>query len=292
MELGGCSPVDYRRIRLCTPRNESGFVKSAMAEGIHVLWDELADFNASESRAASKHLMTILARRFDLLNVTWAGAVRLTKGERAQSDNVMRRWRVAAAQSLLPYVPPPHRIYDFPESDSSMDIPLRDLGRFRNYTFRHELPAEWFESPFFRQHFGDHDIKDATFVGFPINADCESHFGFWADRALEAETIALIAYALRGIKWFHRRLMLSHGLMLASSPLTPTEHRVTQLLLTDASEKRIAHELGLAESTTHQHVVTIYRKFGVRSRLGLMSLWFNRPPHGCKSMTDKSGEPA
>ena len=258
-------------------------MKSVSPEEVHDLWDELADFDASEFKAASRHLITVLAERFSLLNVTWAGAVRLTAGERAQSDDVMRRWRVAATQSLHPYVPPPHRIYDRPESDPSMDIPLRDLGRFRNYTFRHELPAAWFESPFFQRHYGVHGIKDATFVGFPINADGESHFGFWADRILEDETVALIAYALRGLKWFHRRLMLSHGLMLASSPLTPTEHLVTRLLLTDASEKQIALQLGLATSTTHQHVVTIYRKFGVHSRVGLMSLWLNRPPHARKS---------
>jgi len=265
---------------------------SMSPEEIHNLWDELADFAATEFKAASRRLMIVLAERFGLLNVTWAGAVRLTRGERAQSNDVMRRWRVATTQSLLPYIPPPHRIYDHPEDDPSMDIPLRDLGRFRNYTFRHELPAAWFESPFFRQHYGDHGIKDATFVGFPINADCESHFGFWADRALEDEAIAFIAYALRGIKWFHRRMMLSHGLMVASSPLTPTEHQVTQLLLTDATEKHIALQLGLAESTTHQHVVTIYRKFGVRSRVALMNLWLNRPPNARKTASGKSKEPA
>jgi len=267
-------------------------VDSGFVEDIHALWDELADFDAGDVEAAAKHLMAVLAARANVLNITWAGAVRLTGGERAQSDDVMWRWRVATVKSLLPYVPPPHRIYDGPESDPSMDIPLRDLGSFRSYTFRHELPAEWFESPFFQRHYGDHGIQDAAFVAFPLNADCESHFGFWADRVLEEETIALITYALRGIKWFHRRLMLSHGLMLASSSLTPAEHRVTGMLLTDASEKRIAYQLGLAESTTHQHVVTIYRKFGVRSRVELMSLWLNRPPSARKTAPDTSKEPA
>jgi len=65
---------------------------------------------------------------------------------------------------------------------------------------------------------------------------------------------------------------------MASSPLTPTEHRVLRLLLTGAPEKRIADQLGLAVSTTHQHVVAIFRKFGVRSRAGLMSLWLNQAP--------------
>lgn len=70
--------------------------------------------------------------------------------------------------------------------------------------------------------------------------------------------------------------MLSQGLLMADTPLTPTEQRVLQLLLTEASEKSIAFQLGIAASTAHQHVVCIFRKFGVRSRVGLMSLWLNR----------------
>ncbi len=250
----------------------------ADTEAIHSLWDELSDFAPDQSEAATRRLMTFWAGRDGILNATWAGAVRLTSGERAGSEDVMRRWRVAAVRSLRSHIPPPHRIWDQPESDPSFDIPLRDLGRFRSYSFRRELPEPWFDSPFYHRHYGDHGIQDAVFVAFPLNQDCESHFGFYADRSLSDAAIARFTYALRGIKWFHRHLMLSHGLTMASSPLTPTEHRVLRLLLTGAPEKRIADQLGLAVSTTHQHVVAIFRKFGVRSRAGLMSLWLNQAP--------------
>lgn len=244
----------------------------------HALWDELADFGVSRCDAALNRLMSTLAERGDFLNVTWAGAVRLSQGKRAESPDVMQRWRVAAAHSLEGRIPPPHRVWDQMETDPSMEIPLRDLGRFRTYSFRRDLPEAWFHSPFYREHYGSHGVEDAMFVGFPLNSDCESHFGFWSGRVLDDQTLARVAYALRGLKWFHRRLMLSRGLFLASSPLTPTEQKVTHLLLTDASEKQIAHQLKLAESTVHQYVVAIYRKFGVRSRVGLMSLWLNRRP--------------
>ena len=89
--------------------------------------------------------------------------------------------------------------------------------------------------------------------------------------------IALLAYALRGIKWFHRQVMLTSGPLVARAPLTPTERKVLGLLLTKAPEKRIAEQLGLAVSTTHQHVVALFRKFGVRSRAELMSLWLSGP---------------
>lgn len=244
---------------------------------IHTLWDELADFDVAQSEVSNIRLMRALADQANVWNVTWAGAVRLTSGERAASDDVMRRWRVAAVQSLHTPIPPPHRIFEQRENDPSMDIPLRDLGRFRHYTFRRELPPAWFESAFYRQNYGEHGIVDAAFVAFPVNDSCESHFGFWAREPLTERAVALVAYALRGIKWFHRRLMLSHGLLLANAPLTPTERKVLHLLLTNVDEKQIAEQLGLAASTTHHHILAIFRKFGVRSRSALIGLWLNRP---------------
>lgn len=55
--------------------------------------------------------------------------------------------------------------------------------------------------------------------------------------------------------------------------LAPHESKVLQLLLTEAAEKQIAEQLGLATSTTHSYITSVYRKFGVRGRAGLMSLW-------------------
>ncbi|SEQ30331.1 regulatory protein, luxR family [Azotobacter beijerinckii] len=70
--------------------------------------------------------------------------------------------------------------------------------------------------------------------------------------------------------------MLNRGLQLASVPLAPYERKVLQLLLTEATEKQIAERLGLAVSTTHSYVTSVFRKFGVRGRAGLMSLWLNQ----------------
>ncbi|WP_310629938.1 PAS domain S-box protein [Paraburkholderia sp.] len=55
--------------------------------------------------------------------------------------------------------------------------------------------------------------------------------------------------------------------------LAPHERRVVELLLTEATEKQIAERLGLAVSTTHSYITGIFRKYGVRGRAGLMSLW-------------------
>lgn len=250
-------------------------------EAIHRLWDELSDFEAAQSEQAVARLMAFLCDQGNAWNGTWAGAIRVD-GNR--DDDPLQGWRVGAVQALHAIAPHPDeghfkeilRVWDRREIDPSFLLPMRDVGTFRTYSFRRELPAGWFGSPFYEHHYGAVGTFDAVFVAFPLNEDCESHFGFYSRKTFTDEEIALLAYALRGIKWFHRRLMLSHGLLMASSPLTPAERKVLQLLLTDASEKHIAHQVGTAASTAHQNVVSIYRKFGVRSRAGLMSLWLNR----------------
>lgn len=75
---------------------------------------------------------------------------------------------------------------------------------------------------------------------------------------------------LRQAQWLNR------GLLHATAPLAAYELKVLQLLLTAATEKQIAARLGLAASTTHSYVTGIFRKFGVRSRAGLMSLWLEQ----------------
>lgn len=256
-------------------------MEAARDERINHVWDELADFEASQPEHAAARLMASLCDIVEAWNATWAGAMRVDAG---WADDPLQGWRVAAVQALQPVPPHPDeghfkeilKIWDRREIDPSFLLPMRGVGTFRTYSFRRELPAEWFASPFYRSYYGSVGTHDAVFVAFPINQDCESHFGFYSRKTFTEGEIALLAYALRGIKWFHRQLMLSRGLVMASAPMTPTERSVLRLLLTESTEKHIARDVGIAVSTVHQHVLSIYRKFGVKSRAGLMSLWLNR----------------
>ena len=151
-------------------------------------------------------------------------------------------------------------------------------GASATYSFRRDMPETWFASPFYARHYGDVGTFDAVFVAFPLNDDCESHFGFYSAKTFTEADIRRLELSLRGIKWFHRQLMLSHGLLMASAPMTATEQRVLHMLLTKASEKEFGRRLDMAPSTAHQHVTRIYRKFGVRSRAELMSLWLGAGP--------------
>lgn len=253
-------------------------------ECIHSLWDELTDFEASQSDAALNHLMAALCRMVNAQNANWIGAVRLDK---ECACDPLKGWRCPAIRQLYPMAPQPdqeiyksiQRQWERREVDPSFLIPIRGAGKFRHHSYRQTLPPEWFESPFYKQFYATVGIYDSTYIGFPLNQNAESHFGFHrmnTRKAFGAEEMRLLAYALRGIKWFHKQIMLGHGLLVATSPVSPSERKVLHLLLTEASEKEIASQLGLSPSTTHQYITGIFRKFGVSGRAGLVSLWLRR----------------
>lgn len=111
-------------------------------------------------------------------------------------------------------------------------------------------------------------------VGFEnryLHKSGEAVHVMWSTRWLEAEGLRLgIA---RDITHLKRADAPAFEVAASVSALASHERKVLQLLLTDATEKQIAAQLGLAVSTTHSYITGIFRKFGVRGRAGLMSLW-------------------
>ena len=110
----------------------------------------------------------------------------------------------------------------------------------------------------------------------------ESYFG-WYRTGENSSTFApsdrdLLAYALRPLRWFHRRVMLHHSLLIARAPLTRMERRLVNLLLSERVEKEIAHELALTPATTHTYITGLFRKFGVSGRSGLTAVWLGKSP--------------
>ncbi len=66
------------------------------------------------------------------------------------------------------------------------------------------------------------------------------------------------------------------------SDLTRRQRQVLDGLLDGDSEKQIAYVLGVSPATVHEHVMAVYRRFGVSSR-GELLAWFvgrSRPPRG------------
>jgi hypothetical protein len=84
------------------------------------------------------------------------------------------------------------------------------VGSFRTYSFRREyLRKDWLEYAFYQLCYASAGTFDAVFIAFPRNEDSDSHFGFCARKRFTDEEIALFAYTLRGIKWFHCNIMLN-----------------------------------------------------------------------------------
>jgi DNA-binding NarL/FixJ family response regulator len=60
--------------------------------------------------------------------------------------------------------------------------------------------------------------------------------------------------------------------------LSPRLRETLVLLLDGASEKEIAHSLEISRATAHEYVTALYRRFGVRSRAGIMAYFLRRRP--------------
>ena len=157
----------------------------------------------------------------------------------------------------------------------------RDVGEFRSFRLRQEMRPEYFEKEFYQIFHASRGFRDQCVVFFPVNENYESMFNFQRvgeKKDFTAEEEAIAAYALRGLKWFHLQVALSHGLLIAEQPLSTIQRHVTKLLLTECSEKQVAEKIGKSPGMTHKHITEIFRKFGVRSRAGLMAVWLGQKP--------------
>lgn len=266
---------------LLTPSTD-GFPAEDSAESISRLWDELADFDASGHDEALAHLMAGLCRLLDAQNASWFGAVRLP--DVAASDP-LQGWRPRFVRYLHATEPLEAATR---EMKARLEQPGPDITVIRNISFAGRLranrlvdlaPPEWFQSDWYRNYFAAVGRADAIWAGCPVNADTEVYFGIFRDGDHAPFTRAdcdLTVAALRGLRWFHRQYLLSHGVLVASTPLVPAEREVLQGLLAGLSEKQIAAAQNRTLNTVHEYVKAIYRKFGVKSRASLMALWLGR----------------
>lgn len=257
-------------------------------ESVFAIWDGLAGFDTSESDAGLRYVFESLAGLLNADNVFWLAAVRLMSGEAASRDPG-HGWRIRSFEFWRSEREKLERLKVLQKSlDGKSDVPVgmtttaitAEAGRFRVHRLRDGwIDFETFQStPHYELFYKHPRIDDRIWVVFPLAPDTESYFVIdkVATRTrFSASKAELAGFALRGIRWFHRALALSHGLIVARSPLTATERRVTQLLLTGRAEKEIAHELGSSLGTTHNHVGQIFRKFGVRSRAELTAIWLS-----------------
>ncbi len=228
------------------------------------------------------HLMEGIARMIDAGDAYWLGYIRLPS---PAPNDPLKGLRSCTSRYLHPA--PAHDeayraqtgLWNKRQVNEGYIRAVRDVGEFRSFRLRKEMRPAYFEEEFYRTLHASRGFHDQCIVFFPVNQDYESMFNFQrvgVARDFTATEEAIAAYALRGIKSFHRQFALSHGLLIAEAPLSPTQREITGHLLTDRSEKQIADAVGKPLSATHKHITEIFRKFGVNSRAGLMAVWLGQ----------------
>jgi DNA-binding NarL/FixJ family response regulator len=90
----------------------------------------------------------------------------------------------------------------------------------------------------------------------------------------------------RLVNFFHEELgrLIGRSIVSDLEPnpegLSPRLRQTLRCLLDGDSEKEVAARLGLSHATTHQYVMTLYRRFGVRSRAQLLAYVMKRMGRG------------
>jgi DNA-binding CsgD family transcriptional regulator len=253
----------------------------SLQDRIHRLWDELAGFEAAQSEAALLHLLGAVSEMVDAQNAYWMGAVRLTDDHR----DPLRGWRPRVIRYLRPLPNDTkftqQRLRSLQQGrtvDEATVAQARRAGTFRACRLKDLVSSDWFKSDTYQGYVG-RGVHDSLTVAVPLSPMAEGYYGFLRmrenDPFTERQRDAAF-HAMRGLTWFHRQVLLAHGVHAARTPLSPMERRVLALLLTDQSEKLIAANLGVTPSTAHTYVRGVFRKFGVSGRNGLIALWLGR----------------
>jgi DNA-binding CsgD family transcriptional regulator len=268
----------------CRDSNANNKMNNHTAK-IYGLWDELSDIPAGHGDAALGHMLSGLCSIFNAQNACWAVLVRLPT--KAPGD-VFNGWRPRFEY----YLHQPPEIVDNaldkvrdaklpPEIDLSYIIAAAGDDPFLIRHLFESLPPAWFDGEHYRRHYLDLGHADHLSARIAINEDVRVYALIYRDLITPRFTPELkqpFSLVMRGLKWFHRQQLLSHGLLIADAPLTPTERKVLLAILDGQMERHIADSIGHSQSTTHTHVKSIYRKFGVSSRPALTALWLGKLP--------------
>jgi len=249
---------------------------------IHALWDELADFDATQIDAARDHLLASLAALVDASGATWIGAVRLVD---PQAGDPVNGWRPRVIYHLGPH-PQREKLAKEQarklEAGSVDETTVRNValaGQYRVNRLSDLVAEDWFRGNYYRTYYLGAGHQDAIWAGIPVSADAEVYFGFYRATGrpmFDPAERELVAAALRPLKWLYRRMLLSEGVGVASAPLSAAERQVLHGLLQGQTQKQIAAALGHSPHTTREYVRRIFRKYGVSAGAQLMSLWLGR----------------
>ena len=270
------------------------------------LWDELAGFPARCIDDALIHLMAWFQEHLDVDDVFWLGCVLMLDKDIASQDPLLG-WRMRARQGLRPrteqeqqlaasYLSNEHygRLTPTyfagkhgPGTDEHVGEATRTLvrstGKFRAYRLRGGFVnyARFRRTEHFRLYYTNLGISDRIWVLYPLDDHTESVFvldrhhrsGGARRRAFTDRDTALAATVLRAQREFHRRLLLTNGVLRGVKILSPMKKRILLCLLAGQSDKEIADAVELRPLSLRKYITDLYGEYGVKTRAGLMALW-------------------
>ena len=255
-------------------------------ERIHRIWDRLAELPESQlSTRGLQFLLESISGLIDAHHGYWLSGLHMRHLD-AEKDPMLG-WRLGPVFHYRE-MPGDKALYKNKVKeaeagtyalDESTINHLRQAGRFRATLLREHVSPAFFQSEHYRDHYQARDISDTLFVVAPVNTDTEAYFCFnriGSKKPFGKAELHITADTIRCLGWFHKKVLLGHGLLIASKPLTPMERKVMRYLLTELSEKQIAETLNQKANTTHKHICNIYRKFNINSRPALMAIWLGR----------------
>ncbi|MEO7066882.1 MAG: helix-turn-helix transcriptional regulator [Rhodanobacter sp.] len=256
-------------------------IEPATMERIYSLWDALAEMDVSN---ADDSLHALLTGACQLLTAQAALCVVVVRMPQTGTNKTSAIWRPCHVMRFDPDVVAKARA-EVTAAEHRLAAGGRDIwmannvaaaGTWRAKRLCELVPPEWFESDYYNTFYTRLGLKDAIWVGCPINTDVEIYMGI--SRASEqamfaANEPAIALFAVHGLHWLLKRYLLSLGLDLAAAPLTEAERDVLKLLLHGHSPQAIAEKLSQSVYTTREHIQRIYRKFNVTRRSALAALW-------------------
>ncbi|MEJ8814861.1 helix-turn-helix transcriptional regulator [Variovorax ureilyticus] len=251
-------------------------------EDAYAMWDRLAEFSAGEGDAALNFLLATLCAMFAARNVLWAVVVRLPS---ATPTDALLGWRPRLVRLLHPIPAVAASVQEqfdglwSPKVDVSQILAVSGDEPFRTRLLFQTLPPEWFEGEHYRRHYLNVGHADSMSMRCSLNDDVRIHLFVFRDAQaprFSALDSRQLGFVMRGLRWFYRQQLLSHGLLIANAPLTAAERKVLLEMLDGHTEKQIAQKLDQSPNTTHFHVKSIYAKFGVGNRSALAALWLGK----------------
>lgn len=219
------------------------------------------------------HLCAFLPASVGILGVSRNFA----PGEQAESVLTIRRgWASAEHERIwLAYADTP--VMRTPEYKALVSFEGRQITRLRDQIWPRE---SWYKSRTYTEVHEPAGLDDSV-ISICRQDDGPYSLSIWMHRAPGDAPFTRREWWLLHVLTGHLALMVGHALSLPDpliDSLTPRQRQTLDRLLAGDSEKEAAAALGIQRSTLHEHVLGLYRHFGVTSRSELMARFINRPP--------------